>query len=183
MSKRVPKRCLTEYKDIIGKTVTVTIDRPIGANLPKHPEVIYPINYGYVEGIPGGDGEFQDVYILGEDSPLKTFTGVIIAIVHRFDDNECKWVATSEYSAKIHKFSKTAIRKLIKFQEQFHESRVLMQEDIEQVFPGSASKEENSNLYYLSYNDFGNIVTEVFLDAESREARRTQIAEERKFKR
>ena len=43
--------------EIIGKTVEVTMDRPIGARHPKHPEVVYPINYGYIAGLMGGDGE------------------------------------------------------------------------------------------------------------------------------
>ena len=43
-------------KSYIGKTVTVTVDRPIGTHHPKHPEIVYPINYGYVEGLLGGDG-------------------------------------------------------------------------------------------------------------------------------
>ena len=50
-------------KSYIGKAVTVTVDRPIGTHHPKHPEIVYPINYGYVEGLLGGDGEEQDVYI------------------------------------------------------------------------------------------------------------------------
>lgn len=44
-------------KSYIGKAVTVTVDRPIGTHHPKHPEIVYPINYGYVEGLLGGDGE------------------------------------------------------------------------------------------------------------------------------
>lgn len=38
------------------------------------------------------DGEDQDAYVLGVDKPLKTFSGIVIAIVHRFDDAEEKWV-------------------------------------------------------------------------------------------
>lgn len=57
-------------KSYIGKAVTVTVDRPIGTHHPKHPEIVYPINYGYVEGLLGGDGEEQDVYILGVDKPI-----------------------------------------------------------------------------------------------------------------
>lgn len=33
-------------KSYLGKTVTVKIDRPLGSVHPKHPELIYPINYG-----------------------------------------------------------------------------------------------------------------------------------------
>ena len=54
---------------IIGQNVNVTMDRPIGAVHPKHPDIVYPINYGYIEGLMGGDGEEQDVYVLGPTEP------------------------------------------------------------------------------------------------------------------
>ena len=54
-----------QVKHYLGKTVTVRIDRPVGSVHPKHPEVIYPINYGYIPGVIGGDGEELDVYVLG----------------------------------------------------------------------------------------------------------------------
>jgi len=38
------------------------------------------------------DGEEQDAYILGVEEPLNEFTGKIIAIIHRNDDIEEKWV-------------------------------------------------------------------------------------------
>ena len=44
------------------------------------------------EGIIGGDGEYQDAYVIGVDIPLSHFTGKVIAIIHRFNDNEDKWV-------------------------------------------------------------------------------------------
>ena len=50
---------------MLGKTVTVTIDRPLGSRHPRHPDLLYPINYGYIAGIMGGDGEEQDAYLLG----------------------------------------------------------------------------------------------------------------------
>ena len=50
---------------MIGKTVTVTVDRPLGSRHPKHPDILYTVNYGYIEGIMAPDGEEQDAYILG----------------------------------------------------------------------------------------------------------------------
>ena len=72
--------------------VTVQIDRPMGSVHPKHPNIVYPINYGYVPRIMGGDGEEQDAYILGVDDPLDRFAGWVVAIIHRRDDVEDKWV-------------------------------------------------------------------------------------------
>ena len=55
--------------------VKVIIDRPFGSRHPKFPDMIYPVNYGYIDGIIAGDGEKQDAYILGVDVPLKFFEG------------------------------------------------------------------------------------------------------------
>ena len=59
---------------MIGKIVTVTVDRPLGSSHPDYPDMIYPVNYGYVAGVRAPDGEEQDAYILGIDTPV---SGVI----------------------------------------------------------------------------------------------------------
>ena len=33
---------------MLGKIVTVKIDRPIGSSHPKYTDMIYPVNYGYI---------------------------------------------------------------------------------------------------------------------------------------
>lgn len=77
---------------MVGEIVKVLVDRPLGSYHPKHKDLYYPVNYGYIEGIIAPDGEEQDAYILGVDVPVKEFTGEIIAIIHRYDDVEEKWV-------------------------------------------------------------------------------------------
>lgn len=72
------------------KKVTVKIDRPLGTFHPEHKDLYYPINYGYIEGIIAEDGEEQDAYVLGVNKPVETFSGVLIAIIHRIDDVEDK---------------------------------------------------------------------------------------------
>ncbi|MCI5869864.1 MAG: inorganic pyrophosphatase [Dorea sp.] len=81
---------------MIGKSVTVIVDRPLGSYHPEHTDMYYPINYGYVEGIMAADGEEQDAYILGVDKAVNEFTGKIIAIVQRKEDVEEKWVVAPE---------------------------------------------------------------------------------------
>ncbi|MFW3587591.1 inorganic diphosphatase [Vagococcus fluvialis] len=81
----------------------MTIDRPIGYI--DSFNNIYPINYGFVPGIIGGDGEEQDVYVISKkvNKPLKEFEGELIAIINRKDDVETKWVVSSvgeHYSAE-----------------------------------------------------------------------------------
>lgn len=81
----------------LGKTVTVEIDRPVGFHhVTKGIHLDYTVNYGYLPGVTGGDGEEQDVYVLGVAEPLKTFTGPIIGVVRRKDDNEDKFIAAPE---------------------------------------------------------------------------------------
>ena len=116
------KAVQAEIHSVIGRTVTVTIDRPLGSYHPEHKDMYYPINYGYVEGIMSPDGEEQDAYILGVDEAIDKFTGKIIAVVHRKNDTEEKWVVAPENMA----FTKEEIREQIYFQEQYFDSEIVM---------------------------------------------------------
>lgn len=81
----------------LGQRVTVQIDRPIGFHhVTKGVHLDYTVNYGFLPGVTGGDGEEQDVYVLGVAEPLETFAGRIIGVVRRKDDNEDKFVAAPE---------------------------------------------------------------------------------------
>lgn len=102
--------------------VTVTIDRPLGSTHPNHPTLVYPVNYGYVQGVLAGDGEEQDAYVLGADTPLSSFTGRVIAIIHRLNDNEDKWVVCADGVA----FTEADIRRLTYFQEQYFLTTIQM---------------------------------------------------------
>ena len=103
---------------MIGKMVTVTVDRKLGTYHPKHKELYYPINYGYISGIMAADGEEQDAYILGVTEPIDTFTGIVIAIIHRNDDVEEKWVVAPQNIS----FTEEEILKQTLFQEQYFDS-------------------------------------------------------------
>ena len=107
---------------MIGKIVTVTVDRPLGSFHPEHKDMYYPINYGYIEGIIAPDGEEQDAYILGVNEAVEKFTGKIIAVIHRHDDVEEKWVVCPENIS----FSKEEIMEQVKFQEQYFQSEIIM---------------------------------------------------------
>lgn len=39
----------------------------MGSTHPAYPDMIYPINYGSIPEVFGGDGEELDVYLLGVD--------------------------------------------------------------------------------------------------------------------
>lgn len=107
---------------MIGNIVKVVVDRPLGSNHPKYKDIYYSINYGYIEGIIAPDGEEQDAYILGVNEPVKEFVGKIIAIIHREDDVEEKWVVAPENIT----FTKDEIMKLVHFQEKYFKSEVRM---------------------------------------------------------
>ena len=107
---------------MFGNIVTVTVDRPLGSYHPEHKDMYYPINYGYIEGIIAPDGEEQDAYILGVNEPVREFTGRIIAIIHRLDDAEEKWVVAPENTT----FTKEEIMQQVEFQEKYFKSEIRM---------------------------------------------------------
>ena len=41
----------------------VVVDRPTGSAHPRIPEAIYPLDYGYLDGTVGGDGDGIDVFV------------------------------------------------------------------------------------------------------------------------
>ena len=77
------------------------------------------VNYGLIPGIPGGDGEEQDVYILGVDHPVSEFTGRIVAIVHRENDAQDKLVAAPGAVC----YSREEIERAVYFQEKYFQTR------------------------------------------------------------
>ena len=100
--------------------VTVIVDRPMGTFHPNHPDLYNPVNYGYIPGTLAPDGEAEDAYILGVDHPVSAFTGRIIAVIHRRDDVEDKWVVAPEGTS----FSEEQIRAAVHFQEQYFHSNI-----------------------------------------------------------
>jgi len=56
------------------------------------------------------------------DEAVDKFTGTVIAVVHRNDDVEEKWVVAPEGMT----FTKKEIGELIHFQEQYFDSEIVM---------------------------------------------------------
>ena len=105
----------------LGQTVRVIIDRPIKFHhVTNGVHLDYTVNYGFLPGVIGGDGEEQDVYILGVSEPLSAFTGRIIGVVRRSDDNEDKFVAAPEGMV----FTAEQIGREIHFVEKYFDSRI-----------------------------------------------------------
>lgn len=104
----------------LGKMVDISIDRPMGSIHPKHDDIVYPINYGFIPDVLGGDGEELDVYLLGVDTPVKEYTARIIGIVHRRNAVEDKLVAAPEGMG----FTVEEIVEAVRFQEKYYDSEV-----------------------------------------------------------
>lgn len=104
-----------DYSAVIGTTVSGTVDRPLGSRHPEYPDMIYPVNYGYADQVFAGDGEQQDVYVLGADRPLERFEGRVAAVWHRFNDAEDKWIVSLDDRV----LTEEQILGEISFQEQF----------------------------------------------------------------
>lgn len=117
MEKRKRKHISRSY---LGKQVEIIIDRPIGSRHPQYDDVVYPINYGYIPDTLSGDGEELDIYLMGVDEPLTSFSGRIIGIIHRKNDVEDELVAAPEGRV----FHQAEIAQAVYFTERFFESRI-----------------------------------------------------------
>ncbi len=104
------------------KILSLKVDRSMGSVHPKHSDIVYPLNYGYVPGVVAPDGEEQDAYIMGISFPVTEFTGRLIAIIHRKNDVEDKWVVAPEGSD----FTQAQIRQATHFQEQYFDIEIEM---------------------------------------------------------
>jgi len=101
-------------KKYLRKIVEIIIDRPLGSYHPKW-DLKYLVNYGYLKGVIAPDGEELDAYVLKIDKPLDKFTGKVVAIVHRTNDDDDKLVVIPENEV----ITDEEIDKLIEFQEKW----------------------------------------------------------------
>ena len=100
--------------------IAVILNRPIGSCRPNHKNICYPINYGYIPGVLGGDGEEFDVYLLGVDKPVEEYSAVIIGIAYRENDVEDKLIAAPAGMS----FTASEIESAIHFQEQHYKTNI-----------------------------------------------------------
>ncbi len=106
----------------LGRRVAVVIDRPLGSRHPRHPDLVYPANYGFIPNTRAGDRDPIDAYVLGIDVPIASFVGTVIAIVARRDDVEDKLVVALPGT----RFTIVEIGDAVRFQEQFFDSEIVM---------------------------------------------------------
>jgi inorganic pyrophosphatase len=110
-----------QVKSYLGKLVDIKIDRPVGYIHHKEKyDLVYPINYGYVPEVFGGDGEELDVYVLGIDVPVDECRVRIIGIAHRENDIEDKLIGAPDGLS----FSAEEIASAIDFQEKYYKTHI-----------------------------------------------------------
>ena len=75
----------------------------------------------YIPGIIAGDGEEQDVYILGVSEPITEFDGQVVAAICRRNDCEDKLVVVPAGSV----YHQGQIAEAVHFQEQYFDTRII----------------------------------------------------------
>ena len=105
----------------LGKLIHIEIDRPIGyVHRKENYTLVYPLNYGYIPGVIGGDGEELDVYLLGVDRPVSSADCRVIGAVHRKNDVEDKLIAAPDGIF----FTEKEMHEAVRFQEQWYDTEI-----------------------------------------------------------
>lgn len=112
----------------------MVIDRPRGSVHPVYRDCTYPVHYGYIPGVLGGDGEEQDAYLLGVTDSVSRYRGVVTAVILRDDDCETKWVVQPADATPLHA---EEIYGAVGFMEQHFSSHVVCKNSVTVI--GSAN--------------------------------------------
>jgi len=90
--------------DELIKTQKLVIDRPKNTRHPRWPEMIFPLDYGYLDGTVAQDGGGIDVWA-GSD-PERGLKGIMVTLDTKKKDSEIKLLigCTEEETRIIEKF-------------------------------------------------------------------------------
>lgn len=111
---------ISNAKDFLGKQVEVKIDRQLGTKHPKW-DFVYESNYGFIPDTMSPDGEELDTYLLGIDEPVAGGVGMVVAIIHRTNDDDDKLIVLMNQET----IEDNEIRAKTDFQEKFFESIII----------------------------------------------------------
>ncbi|MEE8806923.1 MAG: GNAT family N-acetyltransferase [Lactimicrobium sp.] len=80
----------------LGRKYTVEIDQPYGSLHPYLPDLELACNAGYIL-LHGRNKQeiWQDACVYGPQEPLATFTGIVIGIIYRRDEEKTRWILSS----------------------------------------------------------------------------------------
>ncbi|MCI7622538.1 MAG: inorganic pyrophosphatase, partial [Bacilli bacterium] len=68
------------------------------------------------------DNEYQDVYVIGVEKPIKTFRGKVIGIINRINDIEDKLVVCDKNKS----FTLEQIKGMVNYQEKFFNGKIIL---------------------------------------------------------
>jgi inorganic pyrophosphatase len=89
----------------------IVLDRPKGAVHPRYPDLIYPLDYGYLENTTAGDGDGIDVWVGSRND--KTLTGILCTFDRLKRDAEIKLlISCASEDVKIIQHSNDAMKTL-----------------------------------------------------------------------
>jgi inorganic pyrophosphatase len=78
MERDVSSTQFWEYLQTLISQAVLIIDRPKGSPHPTNPGFIYPLDYGYLEGIPSMDGSGLDVWL--GSMPEHSLVGIMCTV-------------------------------------------------------------------------------------------------------
>jgi inorganic pyrophosphatase len=89
-----------KHLETLSKTHRRVFDRPTGSTHPRYPDLRYPLDYGYLEGTSGGDGDGIDLW--GGSGDRDKLSGVVCTVDTWKRDAEIKLLlGCSEREMKI----------------------------------------------------------------------------------
>lgn len=111
---------LTLAKIFLNQIVDVSIDKPMGCIYSKF-KTLFEVNYGFIPKTLAPDGKELDAYVLKVDKPLEKFSGRVVAIIHRLNDDDDKLIVIPDNET----ITDEEINKLTNFQEQFFKHEII----------------------------------------------------------
>ncbi len=113
-------RSLILAKSFLNKIVDVSIDKPMGCIYSKF-KTLFEVNYGFIPNTLAPDGKELDAYVLKVKKPLEKFTGRVVAIIHRTNDDDDKLIVIPDGES----ITDEEIKKLVEFQEKWFKHQIL----------------------------------------------------------
>jgi len=77
-----------EFLDKLVATSTITIDRPAGSCHPHHPQITYPLDYGYLDGTSSADGDGIDLWLGSQ--PENRLEAIVVIVDLQKRESEIK---------------------------------------------------------------------------------------------
>lgn len=99
-----PDLDLWQHADLFVRDGAIGIDRPAGSAHPKVPEFVYPLDYGYVEGTVGGDGEGIDVWVGTAETERVTAIACTVDPYKKNAELKFLWRCTEQEIARVAAF-------------------------------------------------------------------------------